>query len=89
MDDTERALDGNVLGGLLGEVFAPEMTVARGTCDACGAVSEVGEAVVYLQAPGAVARCRGCGEVLLVIVHREGRYVLGFGRVRSLEVEMR
>ena len=89
MDDTQRALDGNVLGGLLGEVFSPDMTVARGTCDACGAVGEVAEAVVYLDAPGAVARCRGCGEVLIVIVRREGRYVLGFERVRSLELVVR
>jgi hypothetical protein len=89
MTDTERALDGNVLGGLLGEVFAQEMTGARGTCDACGAVGDVGEAVVYLEAPGAVARCRSCGEVLLVIVRRADRYVLGFERVRSLELVIR
>jgi hypothetical protein len=89
MDDTERSLDGNALGGLLGEVFASDMTVARGTCDACGAAGAVGEAVVYLQAPGAVARCRSCGEVLIVIVSREGRYVLGFGRLRCLELEVR
>jgi hypothetical protein len=89
VDDTELALDGNALGGLLGEVFTSDMTVARGTCDACGATGEVAEAVVYLQAPGAVARCRSCGEVLLVIVRREGRLVLGFERVRSLELVVR
>ena len=31
-------LDGNAAAGLLGEVFAGEVTTAVGTCDGCGAV---------------------------------------------------
>ena len=38
MEDADLRLDGNAVGGLLGEVFAWETTAARGTCAACGAV---------------------------------------------------
>lgn len=66
------ALDGNAIGGLLLEVFDAEMTTATGTCGNCGAVAQVAELVVYLQAPGTVARCRTCESVLLVIVEARG-----------------
>jgi hypothetical protein len=66
------ALDGNAIGGLLLEVFGAEMTSATGTCGHCGAVAQVAELVVYLEAPGTVARCRTCESVLLVIVEAHG-----------------
>jgi Family of unknown function (DUF6510) len=66
------ALDGNAIGGLLLEVFGAEMTTATGTCGHCGAVAQVAELVVYLEAPGTVARCRTCESVLLVIVEARG-----------------
>ena len=66
------ALDGNAIGGLLLEVFGAEMTTATGTCGHCGAVAQVAELVVYLEAPGTVARCRTCESVLLVIVEVRG-----------------
>jgi Family of unknown function (DUF6510) len=66
------ALDGNAIGGLLLEVFGAEMTTATGTCGHCGAVAQVAELVVYLEAPGTVARCRTCDSVLLVIVEARG-----------------
>ena len=66
------ALDGNAIGGLLLEVFGAEMTTATGTCGHCGAVAQVAELVVYLEAPGTVARCRTCESVVLVIVEARG-----------------
>lgn len=62
------ALDGNAIGGLLQEVFGAEMTAAAGTCAACGATAPLAECVVYLRAPGTVARCRTCSSVLMVFV---------------------
>jgi Family of unknown function (DUF6510) len=73
MDERELTLDGNAAGGLLGEVFALEVTAARSTCAACGAVGEVGALVVYAHAPGTVMRCRACGAVVLRIVRGGGR----------------
>jgi Family of unknown function (DUF6510) len=66
------ALDGNALGGLLLEIFGTEMTSAQTTCATCGAVRPVAETTVYLRAPGAVARCRRCASVLMVIVRVRG-----------------
>lgn len=63
-------LDGNVLGGLLHEVFGTEMTAAVGTCAHCGSRRQVAECVVYLGGPGAVARCRDCLALLMVITKR-------------------
>jgi uncharacterized protein DUF6510 len=66
------ALDGNAIGGLLLELFGEEMTAVTGVCAHCGAAGEVATLVVYLQAPGTVVRCRGCGEVVIVVVDRRG-----------------
>jgi len=62
------ALDGNAIAGQLEEVFGREMTTARGVCASCGAASLLAEVVVYLRAPGTVARCRRCGALLMVLV---------------------
>jgi Family of unknown function (DUF6510) len=66
------ALDGNAIGGMLMEMFGAEMTTATAVCDHCGAVAEVAEVVVYLEAPGTVVRCRSCGTVLMVVVDKRG-----------------
>jgi hypothetical protein len=64
------ALDGNAIGGLLQEVFGTEMTTAFGTCAHCGSRRQVAEFVVYLGGPGAVARCRDCLALLMVVTRR-------------------
>jgi len=70
-------LDGNGAAGMLSEVFALEVTAARGRCASCGNVGALGEAHAYLDAPGAVIRCASCESVLLVVVRGDGRYWLG------------
>jgi Zn finger protein HypA/HybF involved in hydrogenase expression len=81
----EMTLDGNAIGGLLGEVFAMEMTDALGTCASCGAVNEVGRVDVYIHAPGTVVRCPACEQVLMRIVRGRGRYWVDLSGVRRLE----
>ena len=66
------ALDGNALAGSLLDVFGAEMTTAIGVCANCGATRPVAEFEVYLRAPGAVARCRTCQSVLMVLVTIHG-----------------
>jgi DNA-directed RNA polymerase subunit RPC12/RpoP len=70
-------LDGNAAAGMLSEVFALEVSGARGRCASCGDINALGEAHAYLDAPGAVIRCPSCESVLLVLVRGEGRYWLG------------
>lgn len=77
-------LDGNAIGGLMLEVFGAEMTTAVGTCDHCGTAAELAQLVVYLQAPGTVARCRSCGSILMVVVQAHGVHCVdarGLGRL--------
>ena len=88
METADLKLDGNALGGLLGEVFAAEITLARSTCGSCGAVREVGALAVYMQAPGAVARCPACDAVLLRLVRAEGRLWLELQGVSCLEMRI-
>jgi Family of unknown function (DUF6510) len=82
-------LDGNAVGGLLGEIFAAEMTTARGACGNCGAVEPLGAVLVYLHAPGVVIRCPHCDNVLIRIVRNgSGRLWLDVSGVRSLELRI-
>ena len=64
------ALDGNAIGGMLRSAFGEEMTAATGVCATCGKPNVLAELRVYLRAPGAVGRCRHCGNVVMVLVER-------------------
>jgi hypothetical protein len=58
-------LDGNAAAGILGEIFAGDMTAARATCASCGASDRVGALLLYGREMGAVLRCPGCNSVVL------------------------
>jgi hypothetical protein len=79
------ALDGNAIGGLLLEVFGVEMTTATGRCDHCGAVAQVAELTVYLQAPGTVVRCRSCESIVMVVVEKDSVNCVDLRGLASLE----
>jgi hypothetical protein len=84
-DMTDMWVDGNELAGPMGELFAVDVTVARGRCVSCGQEGAVAEAVVYTRAPGLVARCRYCKSVLLRLVRGPGRVWLDLRGVTCLE----
>ena len=79
------ALDGNAIAGLLVDVFGVETTTAEGVCASCGARAEVAEAVVYLRAPGTVARCRSCGNLLMAFVTVRGITCVDLGGYAAFE----
>jgi len=79
------SVDGNELAGTLREIFAVDITVARGRCVGCGREATVAEAVVYDRAPGLVARCSGCEAVLLRVVRGPGRVWLDLRGLSILE----
>jgi Family of unknown function (DUF6510) len=66
------ALDGNAIAGLLFAAFGEEMTSATVVCASCGTRSQLVELKVYLRAPGAVARCGRCDNVVIVLVEIRG-----------------
>jgi hypothetical protein len=78
-------LDGNAIAGLLQEVFAAEMTMAIGTCGACGAAEPVGAIHVY-QGAGIVLRCPHCDNPLVKIVQGRTRLWIDFPGIRALEI---
>jgi hypothetical protein len=86
MADTDLRLDGNAVAGILGEIFVQDMTTASIKCGGCGEVELLGAEHVYMRAPGTVMRCCHCEGVLLVIMERDDRFVLGFQQTMWLEI---
>jgi Family of unknown function (DUF6510) len=83
----ERRLDGNAVGGLLGEVFAFEATTAEGACDRCGAVAHVGEQMAYVTEIGTVVRCASCDNALIRIAQNPSGYFLDLRGISYLRCE--
>jgi hypothetical protein len=65
--------DGNALAGPLHDLFRIEVTAAVGRCGTCGRTIPMAEARVFDHAPGLVARCPGCDQVLVRLVRGPGR----------------
>jgi hypothetical protein len=86
MTSDEQQLDGNAAGGVLGQIFAFEMTTAEVICANCDAVGPIGAAVVYATAMGTIIRCAGCGETLIRVAHGPQRYWVDFGGTRLLQL---
>jgi uncharacterized protein DUF6510 len=86
MQDADLRLDGNAAAGLLGELFAVDLTAARCCCAGCGATEQLAREAVYAHAPGTVLRCMHCGHAMAVVVRGGGRYWLGVSGMAWLEI---
>jgi hypothetical protein len=84
--DNVLPLDGNAAAGLLGELFAFEVTTARLTCDNCGQTGEIATARVYGGAMGAVFRCAHCDGVVMRVTRTPAGYFLDMLGVRQVFV---
>ena len=65
--------DGTALAGPLHDVVRVEITSAIGRCTQCGQTMPMAEVRVFDHAPGVVARCPTCDQVLLRLVRGPGR----------------
>jgi hypothetical protein len=81
-------MDGNVVAGILTDIFRPEMTIATTTCANCGAVRLLGELYAFLQAPGVVLRCPNCDAALLRLVQTNERAWLDLRGMSVLQMEL-
>jgi hypothetical protein len=72
MQIEEMRLDGNAAGGILGDVFTHEMTVAVATCAGCRTMGPVGALLDYAHGMGVVLRCPTCDTPVLRIVRTPG-----------------
>jgi Family of unknown function (DUF6510) len=73
MTSSELWSDGNALAGPLQGILGVEVTTAVGRCAGCGRAAAMAEVRVFDHAPGVVARCPACDQVLLRLVHGPGR----------------
>ena len=82
----DNRLDGNVVGGMLGEIFPFEMTSARATCAGCGLTDAIGALSAYMHGMGTVVRCPSCDTPLIRLAHTKGRYWVDLRGVRVLQI---
>jgi Family of unknown function (DUF6510) len=79
-------LDGNAMAGDLREIFAADVTTAVATCAGCGRSSAIATLRLWGPAPGQVARCPGCDDVVLRLVRAPGRIFLDLRGAVRLEL---
>ncbi|HEY8371979.1 MAG TPA: DUF6510 family protein [Pseudonocardiaceae bacterium] len=84
----EQYQDGNSLAGPLREIFAVDLTTAVSRCAHCGRTGPVAELRVYTRAPGLVARCPGCDQVVLRLVRGPGAAWLDLRGAMHLRIPM-
>jgi Family of unknown function (DUF6510) len=81
-------MDGNMLGGELGELFTIDMTMAVGQCTSCDTTMTIAQTMVYADAPGIVARCPFCDAVMLRLARGPDRTWLDLRGVNYLQLAM-
>ena len=79
-------LDGNAAGGLLGELFVPDVTAAEIICAGCGTVAAIGAIRVFGGSMGAVLRCTHCDTVVLRLSHTPSGLWLDMRGARTMFV---
>lgn len=79
-------VDGNALAGPMSELFTFDVTIATAVCGSCGDNAHVGQAMVYVSAMGHVARCRSCGDVLMVLVETPNGTMLNVRGLTGLRI---
>ena len=73
MTSSNSGADGDALAGPLHDLFRVEVTTAVGRCSGCGRTAPMAQVRVFDHAPGVVARCPACDQVLLRLVRGPGR----------------
>ena len=69
-------LDGNALAGPLREIMGTDHTIAELTCAGCRTTRPLAMMHVFDRAPGLVARCPGCDDVVMRVVHTSDRVLI-------------
>ncbi|MBW3639926.1 MAG: hypothetical protein KY451_08775 [Actinobacteria bacterium] len=82
-------VDGNALAGPLGTLFGQDVGDVTGVCAGCGLSSLLAETRVFDQAPGLVARCPGCEEVLATVIEMPRAVRLSLPGFRYVDIPSR
>jgi len=86
MQTEEMRLDGNAAAGMLGELFASDVTTAIALCRGCGNTGPVGGMLEYGQAMGIVLRCPACETVMLRVVRTPRAFYLDVSGTAILSI---
>jgi hypothetical protein len=73
MTSSDLSSGGSALASHARDLFRVDLTTAVGRCVTCGRTGPMAEVRVFDRAPGVVARCPTCEQVLLRLVHDRGR----------------
>jgi hypothetical protein len=82
------ALDGNAAAGLLQQIFAIDITMARITCGGCQSVQPVAALQLYGLPMGTILRCPRCQATLIRAVAREKECWLDLRGVSALRLRL-
>jgi Family of unknown function (DUF6510) len=86
MTSSEPGSDGTALAGPFHDLFGVEVSAAIGRCTNCGRAGPLAELRVFDHAPGVVARCPACDQVLARLVQGPGRAWLDLRGLTWLQV---
>ena len=88
MTGSARWSDGSALAGPVGGLLGVDVTAAVAGCRNCGWTGPMAEVRVFDHAPGLVARCATCDQVLLRLVRGPGRAWLDLRGLTYLQLPM-
>jgi predicted RNA-binding Zn-ribbon protein involved in translation (DUF1610 family) len=80
--------DGSGLAGPFQDLLVPDLSAAVAGCGTCGWTGPMAEARVFDHAPGVVARCPACGQVLLRLVRGPDRAWLDLRGLSYVQLPM-
>jgi Family of unknown function (DUF6510) len=81
-------LDGNAAAGVLGMLFAVEMTTVEAACAGCGQIAAIGALMVYKHGMGTIVRCPVCDAALIRVAEGGGRCWLDLRGVSVLQISV-
>ena len=81
-------LDGNSAAGLLGDIFAVDVTTATASCAGCGDTGSLGGLMLFAHQMGAVLRCPACQGVVVRIVRTPTHVWLDASGARSIAIPL-
>ena len=83
-ENAENVVDGNVVAGMLWDVFEADVTALIGVCGGCGSSAPVAEAVVEIDEAAAIVRCRSCTHTLFTVLRERDQVRVVLGTLREL-----
>ena len=87
MTSSDLSSDGAALAGHVHDLFRVDLTTAVGRCTNCGREGPMAELRVFDHAPGVIARCPGCDQVLVRLVRGPGRAWLDLRGLAWLQLD--